>query len=136
MERVTARILAAVAACVAVLVALRGLKGPFQLGPLWIRSPFAPETVFALCAGGLLVIDCGRRAVAAPVFPPRTRPPLLFFALVLTSLAFALAFAPSLRDPFLSDDYILTTRATFVLAVPARCRASSPSAMVLRNAWR
>ena len=116
VERVTARILVAVAACAGALLAWRAWKGPFQLGPLWIRSPFTLEAVFALSVGGLLAIACGRRADAESIFPRWTRLPLLFFALVLT----VLAFAPNLHDPFLSDDYILTTHATLVPAVLAR----------------
>jgi hypothetical protein len=117
VERVTARILAVVAAFTGLLLTWRAWCGPFQLGPLWIRSPFTLETVFALSVGGLLVIACGhRRATAASTLPRWTRLPLLLLALVLT----ALTFAPNLRDPFLSDDYILTTNATLVPAVLGR----------------
>lgn len=107
MERVAARILVAGAACVAVLLSVRALEGPFQLGRLWVRSPLTLETVFTLIAGALLLMACRRRDGFAGT-PRSADLPLLLLALALT----AFAFVPNLHDPFLSDDYILAGRAT------------------------
>jgi len=107
MERVAARILVAGAACVAVLLSLRALEGPFQVWRVGVRSPLTLETVFTMIAAALLLLACRRRPGLAQ--PPRSADlPLLLLALALT----ALAFLPNIRDPFLSDDYILVGHAT------------------------
>ncbi|MGA2185260.1 MAG: hypothetical protein ABSH47_19750 [Bryobacteraceae bacterium] len=107
MERVAARIVAAGAVCVAVLLSVRALEGPFQLGRVWVRSPLTLETVFTVLVGVLLLIVCRRRdGLAATRVSGNLA--LLLLALALT----AFAFLPNLRDPFLSDDYIHARGAT------------------------
>ncbi len=82
--------------------------GWFQLGGIWIRSPFTLETIFTLSTGALLLLACRRHEPGRTETPLSADLPLLLLALVAT----ALAYSPNLRDPFLSDDYILVTRGT------------------------
>jgi hypothetical protein len=107
VERGAARILVGAGACIALLLAFRALNGPFQLGGEWIRSPFTLETIFALIAGVLLLLACRRHEAARIGIAASANLPLLLVALAAT----ALAFAPNLHDPLLSDDYILVGRA-------------------------
>ena len=92
------------AAAAAVLIALRAALGPYSL-LLGVRvsSPIGLESVFA--CGFLALLFCR---------PPRKEQPFEWripFVFLLGLIA--LAYAPNLRDPFLSDDYILAARATF-----------------------
>lgn len=107
--RIVTRVLVAGAACIGVLLSLRAVLGPFQLGRFRVRSPFTLETVFTLLAGALLLVVCRHRSQSGKTRSANRRDlPLLLLALALT----ALAFIPNLHDPFLSDDYILAGRAS------------------------
>ncbi len=91
----------------AVLLSIRALAGPFQLASIWVRSPLTLETVFTLSAAGLLLI-AWRRSPNAESGAELPHLPHMIAALALI----AIAFLPNLRDPFLSDDYILVGHAT------------------------
>jgi protein O-mannosyl-transferase len=95
------------AACAAALLSWRALVGPFQIGSVWVRSPLTLEAIFTLLTGGLLLLACRRHDGAASSRSP-AHLPLLLLALAVI----ALAFLPNLRDPFVSDDYILVGLAT------------------------
>jgi len=106
VDRVAERAVVVLAACAAALLGWRALEGPYRLGNIWVRSPLTLETVFTLLAGALLAAAClrGRNArTALEDWPARV---LLPIALAMT----ALAFLPNIGDPFVSDDYILTSR--------------------------
>jgi len=103
----------------ALAVSVRAWAGPFFVGPLRFASPMGMES---LCAGAFLAIvllQSQRSAAfakgAAADEPAKPDEPAAWFhiAPLLAALAVvAVVFIPSLRDPFLSDDYILVSRAT------------------------
>ena len=107
MERLASRILIAMASCVALLLAIRALAGPFQIAGIQVRSPLTLETIFTVIAGVLLLI-ASRRSGRGMAAPPLSAHLLLALALAFT----AAAFSPNLLDPFVSDDYILISRFT------------------------
>jgi hypothetical protein len=104
-----ARVSTIVAIAAAVALALRALLGPYAVAGARVASPMGLESVFA-CA-----------FLAALLLAPESKPAGAGFRLPLAAaLALvALAYVPNLRDPFLSDDYILATRATISAALPA-----------------
>jgi len=95
------------AALAALLLVLRAIAGPFELAGISVRSPLTLETSFAVLAGVLLFLAC-RPGDRSGAIPPGADLPLLLLALVWI----AVAFSPNLPDPFVSDDYILTSRYT------------------------
>jgi hypothetical protein len=107
--RLAARLLTIFAMAAATGLALRAWLGVFTLAGVRVASPLGMESAFA-CA--FLALLCMRAEKGEGV---EWRLPLVAALGVV-----ALAFAPNLRDPFLSDDYILATRAAFE---PARLLA-------------
>jgi hypothetical protein len=108
--RPAARLLTILAMVAAFGLALRALLGPFSLAGLRVASPLGIESVFACVFLALLFL----RARPTVDGPQWSLPLAAALAII------ALAYAPNLRDPFLSDDYILAARATFE---PARLGA-------------
>ena len=122
MRLAAVRSLTAVSLAAALALSARAMAGIFVVGPLRFASPMGMESLFA---GAFLAIvllqsyrSTGPSGPAAPTAPPAsiaaTAPTARFhIAPLLAALAVvAAAFIPSLRDPFLSDDYILVSRAT------------------------
>jgi hypothetical protein len=101
--RLAALLLTIIAIAAAFGLALRAGLGAFSLAGVRVASPLALESVFACAFLALLFVRTSSKQ-------PRlewTLPLAAALALI------ALAFAPNLNDPFLSDDYILAARATF-----------------------
>ncbi len=108
--RLAARLLTIIAIAIAFGLALRAGLGAFSLAGVRVASPLGLESCFACAFLALLFVRTpGKRHHAEWTIP-------LAAALALI----ALAYAPNLGDPFLSDDYILAARATFE---PARLLA-------------
>lgn len=108
--RPAARPLTVIAIAAAFGLALRALLGPFSLAAVRVASPLGIESCFACAFLALLFVRTpGKQHHAEWTIP---------LAAVLALIA--LAYAPNLSDPFLSDDYILAARATFE---PARLLA-------------
>lgn len=105
--RLAVRSLTAVSLAAALAISLRAWMGPFSVGPLRFVSPMGIESLFAASLLAMLLLRCqGASEVSGKAGPfPVT-------ALLLALAAVAAAFIPDLRDPFLSDDYILVSRAT------------------------
>jgi hypothetical protein len=125
MRLAAAGSLTAVSMAAALAVSVRAWAGPFFVGPLRFASPMGMES---LCAGAFLAIVLlqSRRSAAfvKPAAPAKPQAHAAWFRIapLLAALAVvAVVFIPSLRDSFLSDDYILVSRATLdparVLAV-------------------
>ncbi len=108
--RPAARLVITVTSASAIALALRALLGPFSLFGVRVASPLGIESVFACAFLALLFVRAQAKEAPAQWNLP------LAVALAIV----ALAFAPNLNDPFLSDDYILAARATFE---PARLAA-------------
>jgi hypothetical protein len=108
--RLAARPLTVIALAAAFGLALRALLGPFSVAGVRIASPLGIESCFACAFLALLFV----RTSGKPPHAEWTFPLAAVLALI------ALAYAPNLSDPFLSDDYILAARATFE---PARLLA-------------
>ncbi len=104
--RPAARILTIVAIVAAVALALRALLGPYSVATVRVASPMGLESVFACAFVTLLFLSAQSKPAAAGSHVP--------LAAVLALIA--LAYLPNLRDPFLSDDYILAARASFASA--------------------
>ncbi len=104
--RVVLRILAIAAM---VVLVLRAGIGPFQVwgNRLPIHSPFSMESAFWIAICGLLLTQRERNAISRTNASARFRR----IALAICLCLIALAFAGNLSDPFLSDDYILVSRA-------------------------
>jgi hypothetical protein len=108
--RPAARLLTILAIAAAFVLSLRAGLGPFSVAGVRVASPLGIESCFAFAFLALLFARTpGKRHGAEWTIP-------LAAALALI----ALAYAPNLSDPFLSDDYILAARATFE---PARLLA-------------
>ncbi|MGA7238258.1 MAG: hypothetical protein WBY44_21405 [Bryobacteraceae bacterium] len=107
--RLAARLLTIFAIAMAFGLALRAGLGAFSLAGVRIASPLGLESCFACAFLALLFVHTPGKHHAEWSVP-------LAAALALI----ALAYAPNLSDPFLSDDYILAARATFE---PARLLA-------------
>jgi hypothetical protein len=91
-------------------LALRAGLGVFSLAGVRVASPLGLESCFACAFLALLFVRT----------PAKERRAEWTLPLAAALLLIALAFAPNLNDPFLSDDYILAARATFE---PARLAA-------------
>src|SRR6185312_11320692 len=87
-------------------IALRAALGPFHIGALHFASPIGVESVFA--AGFLAVLLLRSGAAEGGKTKASLRAAPLWIALAVV----AAVFLPNLRDPFLSDDYILVRHAT------------------------
>ena len=108
--RPAARPLTIIALAAAFGLALRAGLGAFSLAGVRVGSPLGLESCFGCAFLALLFIrTSGKQHHSEWTIP-------LAAALALV----ALAYAPNLSDPFLSDDYILAARATFE---PARLLA-------------
>lgn len=109
--RLAASITVAVAAAI---LSIRAATGPLRLGPIAVGSPLPLEEAFA---AALLVVAFTRRSTPAKL-NMAAQPRMLHLAACLVLVA--LLFAWNLRDAFLSDDYILVSRATLDRHVVAR----------------
>jgi hypothetical protein len=88
-------------------ISLRALVGPFRAGPIHFASPMGAESLFAVVFLAIVWLQSEAVTTASQIkVPIRVAHLLLALAVVAT------AFVPNLRDPFLSDDYILVSRAT------------------------
>jgi hypothetical protein len=101
--RPAALLLTVIAFAAAFGLALRAGLGAFSVGGVRVASPLALESAFACAFLALLFVSASARQHRVGWMLP------LAAALALI----ALAYAPNLSDPFLSDDYILAARATF-----------------------
>jgi hypothetical protein len=102
------RPLKAVGIAAAAALAARAAAGPVQVGPAHFGSPLGIESLFAGVFLTLLFIQSdGATLSAAKPTPFRLAPLALALAFV------ALCFSFNLRDPYLSDDYIIVTNAAF-----------------------
>jgi hypothetical protein len=101
--RPAALLLTVVAIAAAFGLALRAGLGVFSLAGVRVASPIGLESCFACAFLALLFV----RASGKQHRVEWTLPLAAALALI------ALAYAPNLSDPFLSDDYILAARATF-----------------------
>jgi hypothetical protein len=101
--RPAALLLTIIAIAAAFGLALRAGLGAFSLAGVRIASPLGLESCFACAFLALLFV----RASSKQHRMEWTVPLAAALALI------ALAYAPNLGDPFLSDDYILAVRATF-----------------------
>lgn len=110
------RFLCAVLGTIAVVgVGIRAFIGPFQIWPTRLRvdSPFALENIFWIAIFGFLTVAwsgskwCDRGPQKGASLHARMA--CLFAVAVLVTLA----FSPNLRDPFLSDDYVILHHAAF-----------------------
>lgn len=90
----------------ATIVGIRAAIGPLQLGPVGVRSPLPLEEAFAIA----LLLVAFTRDVSPADAHSSAQPRWLHLAACLILVALLLAW--NLRDPFLSDDYILVSRAT------------------------
>ncbi len=97
-----ARLLWVAAAAAAIALAMRAALGPFSVGPVRLVSPIGLETVFGCAVVALAFV----RAESKSRLPDWRLPLAAVLGVV------ALAYAPNLADPFLSDDYILAARTT------------------------
>lgn len=105
-----ARLLKILAVAAALALTLRALLGPFSFAGVRVASPLGLETTFGCVFVALLLVRT----------PSKVDRAVWSLPLAAALAVVALAYAPNLRDPFLSDDYILATRATFE---PARLAA-------------
>jgi hypothetical protein len=92
-----------VAAAASALIGLRAALGPYSPLGARVSSPIGLESVFACGLLALLLLRAPQKGQLL-----EWRVPFVFVLALI-----ALAYAPNLRDPFLSDDYILAARATF-----------------------
>ena len=80
------------------------------MGPLRFASPMGMESVFAGAFLAIVLLQSQRSGAPAA---PAALTARFHIAPLLAALALVAAvFIPNLRDPFLSDDYILVSRAT------------------------
>src|ERR1700761_219437 len=100
--KLAAGILTSGAIAAVFVLALRAGIGPFALAGVRIASPIGLETAFGCALVALLFIQP----------PAKFAEPKYAAPLVAALALIALVYAPNLKDPFLSDDYILAARAT------------------------
>jgi hypothetical protein len=115
MRLAAVRSLTAVSLAAALAISVRAMAGIFFVGPLRFASPMGMESLFAGAFLAIVLLQSQRYAKpAAPAGPaPAMNAARFPNAPLLAALAVVAAlFIPSLRDPFLSDDYILVSRAT------------------------
>ena len=112
MRLAAIRSLTAVSLAAALAVSVRAVAGTFFVGTLRFASPIGMESLFAGAFLAIVLLQSQRSgALAAPA--PAAPAARFQIAPLLAALAVvAAAYIPSLRDPFLSDDYILVSRAT------------------------
>jgi hypothetical protein len=107
MRSAAIRLLTAVSLAAALALSVRAMAGPFSVGQLRFASPMGMESVFAAAFLALVLLQS--QTVAAPT----AKAGRFGIAPLLGALAVvAAAYVPSLWNPFLSDDYILVSRAT------------------------
>lgn len=101
--RPAALLLTVIAIIAALGLASRAGLGAFSLAGVRVASPLGLESCFAFAFLALLFVRASGKQHRVEWTLP-----------LAAALAFiALAYAPNLNDPFLSDDYILAARATF-----------------------
>jgi hypothetical protein len=113
MRLAAVRSLTAVSLAAALAVSIRAMAGTFFVGPLRFASPMGMESLFAGAFLAIVLLQCQRLGALAKPAAPVAPAARFQIAPLLAGLAVvAAAYIPSLRDPFLSDDYILVSRAT------------------------
>jgi hypothetical protein len=113
MRLAAVRSLTAVSLAAALAVSIRAMAGTFFVGPLRFASPMGMESLFAGAFLAIVLLQSQCSAVPAKFASPAAPNARFHIAPLLAALAVvAAAYIPSLRDPFLSDDYILVSRAT------------------------
>jgi hypothetical protein len=136
MRLAAVRSLTAVSLAAALAVSVRAMVGIFVVGPLRFASPMGMESLFAGAFLAIVLLQSQRSASAAsaapdapvasaapgasaasatpttPAAPARNAARFQIAPLLAALAVVAAVFIPSLRDPFLSDDYILVSRAT------------------------
>src|ERR1700679_651530 len=122
MRLAAVRSLTAASLAAALALSVRAITGIFFVGPLRFASPMGMESVFAGAFLAIVLLQSQRSAAAAaatasavpvtPAAPVRNATRFRIAPLLAALAVVAAVFAPSLRDPFLSDDYILVSRAT------------------------
>jgi hypothetical protein len=110
MRLVAVRLLTGVSLAAALAVSVRAMAGAFFVGPLRFASPMGMESLFSGAFLAIVLLQSQR--IDAPSAPARNVGPFRIAPLLFALAVVAAAFFPSLRDPFLSDDYILVSRAT------------------------
>jgi hypothetical protein len=119
MRLAAVRSLTAVLLAAALAVSIRAVAGPLVVGPLRFASPMGLESLFAGVFVAIVLLQSKRSAVRGAIAKSATR--VRIAPLLLALAVVAAAYFPSLWNPFLSDDYILVSRATLdparVLAV-------------------
>jgi hypothetical protein len=107
MRLAAIRSLAVATLAAALAISLRALLGSFVAGPIHFASPMGVESLFAAAFLAIVLLRCEAGAAPAGKIAPA-----LFAPLPLALAVVAAPFIPYLSDPFLSDDYILVSRAT------------------------
>jgi hypothetical protein len=110
MRLAAVRSLTAVSMAAALAISVRAMAGTFMVGPLRFASPMGMESLFAGAFLAVVLLQSQRSAARAGPVAPAAR--FQIAPLVAALAVVAAAYIPSLRDPFLSDDYILVSRAT------------------------
>lgn len=116
-RRILGAALIAMAAVAASGILIRAGIGPFVAWPshISVNSPLALENLFWAPVFGLLVFGSGRIASDRRSASDQGGYPSLLRMSVI-ALGIGMAFASNLLDPFLSDDYVLISRATVSFA--------------------
>jgi hypothetical protein len=110
MRLVVVRSLTAISLTAALALSVRAMAGIFVVGPLRFASPMGMESLFAGAFLAIVLLQSQRFTTPAAPAAPAAR---FRFAPLLAALAVVAAvFILILSDPFLSDDYILVSRAT------------------------
>jgi hypothetical protein len=110
MRLAAIRSLTAVLLAAALAISVRALMGPLALGPVRFASPIGMESLFAGVFLVVVLLQTQRSTVLDGIAESAKR---LRVATLLAALAVvAAAYVSSLWNPFLSDDYILVSRAT------------------------
>jgi hypothetical protein len=113
MRLAAVRSLTAVSLAAAMAVSVRAMAGIFFVGPLRFASPMGMESLFAGAFLAIVLLQSQRSATsAAPAALAKNAARFRIAPLLAALAVVAAVFIHSLRDPFLSDDYILVSRAT------------------------
>lgn len=119
MRLAAVRSLTAVLLAAALAVSIRAMAGPLVVGSLHFASPMGMESLFAGAFVAVVLLQSQRSAARGAI--PKSAKRVGIAPLLLALAVVAAAYIPSLWNPFLSDDYILVSRATLdparVLAV-------------------